>query len=217
MFRAARLRLPSTVSSQCLDEGEIAADRVTTELRLGKSWKGRWRAAAGALFKPARPGLGSGEAADLQDAVRPRNGHRIRRIVLATPKSWRAAAINFFEPVRLRLQSDGTVRNQTAAAAATDRDKAQCVEYVARNWRLYVVLQQQYRPLSLAENVDKFARSIMRDLANNFDWAEQETKIQILAIVFAAIIRSGTHAEDDTRAAIKEIWPRLLEEVRWPI
>jgi hypothetical protein len=212
-FEPAQPRLPA-------DEGGGHAKAIARDQRAaGAHNGGRPKGLMRALFEPPRPRVDSdGRGEDTQTIITPAYRQRAQRQADLGPTSlMRVAAKMLFEPARPRSHADEAGQTAKVPAEGTDRDKAKCVDYVLRSWRLYVVVQQQYRALPLTDNIDKFARSVVRDLAKNFLWLQKESKVQILAIVFAAIIRSGTHPESETREAIKQIWPRLMEEVRWPV
>jgi hypothetical protein len=211
--------LLQSANSQDKNESGITVERAAARICWVRRMMQRVRGAAAKLLQFTQRVLESTNpsddfmrsnnvAADITAAIR----HHLRSTI-----RWLARAVKLSKTPRFKPKAKKGNEDRMTIAEVTDRDKAQCVEYAVRSWRLYIALQQQYRPLPLAENMDKFTRSIVRDLAKNFVWVEQETKIQVLAIIFAAIIRSGTHPESETRDAIKGIWPRLLEEVRWPL
>jgi hypothetical protein len=122
-------------------------------------------------------------------------------------KFLREATKKLFQPVRPRLAEETSAR----PVITTADDKLKCLEYVERAWRVHMVLQQQYRSEPIVETIDRFARTRMLDLTESFAWPNSDDKLQILAIVFAAIIRSGTHSETEVRDAIKQVWPRLVD------
>ena len=120
-----------------------------------------------------------------------------------------------FEPVRPRLQGERVEINKKHLEA-TDQQKTECLDHLEQAWRIHMLLQQQYDSVPLEATIERFTRSTIGHLRQDFPWLHQETKLQVLAMVFAAIIRSGTPSEAEIRQAIKQIWPRLLEEAHWP-
>jgi len=120
-----------------------------------------------------------------------------------------------FEPVRPRLQGE-RVETEKQRLEVTDQQKTECLDHLEQAWRIHMLLQQQYDSVPLEATIERFTRSTIGHLSQDFPWLHRETKLQVLAMVFAAIIRSGTPSEAETRQAIKQIWPRLLEELHWP-
>jgi hypothetical protein len=120
-----------------------------------------------------------------------------------------------FEPVRPRLQGEG-IEIEKEHLEVTNRQKTECLDHLEQAWRIHMLLQQQYDSVPLEATVERFTRSMLGHLSQDFPWLRRETKLQVLALIFAAIIRSGSPSEAEARRAIKQIWPRLLEEVHWP-
>jgi hypothetical protein len=120
-----------------------------------------------------------------------------------------------FEPVRPRLHGE-RIETGEKQPEVTDQQKAECLDHLEQAWRIHMLLQQQYDTVPLEATVERFTRSTIGHLSQDFPWLQRETKLQVLAMIFAAIIRSGNPSETETREAIKQIWPRLLEEVHWP-
>jgi hypothetical protein len=131
-------------------------------------------------------------------------------------KILRDMATKLFEPVRPHLRAEEVFQDAKPDLNGTAEQKAECLEHLEQAWRIHMLLQQQYAPVPLTDMIDRFTRSAIGQLSRDFVWLQQETKVQVLAIVFAAIIRSNAPSETETRDAIKQIWPRLVEEVHWP-